>query len=209
MQNPLQAKDASISPLKHSESVKQYESRTDIEIWKAFNKGNEAAFNYIYRIYAPALFQYGGQFSRNETLLQDCMQNIFIDLRRKRGHLTEVNNIKSYLFKTMQREVIRSIKCEKRTSFSSCEHDEQIFPIEICHETKIIQQEFEMERKEMVKAAMEKLTVRQRQAILLLYEEGMSFKEITEVMEFNEIKSARKIIYRALASLKTLIKNKE
>ncbi|GEO21654.1 RNA polymerase sigma factor [Cyclobacterium qasimii] len=208
MQNPLLTKDASISPLKHSKSVKQYESRTDMDIWSAFNKGNETAFNYIYRIYAPALFQYGGQFSKDEAMLQDCIQNIFIELRRKRGHLAEVNNIRAYLYKTMQREVVRCINREKRTSYTTCELDEGIFPIEICHETKLIQQEYEMERKEMIVAAMNQLSARQRQAILLLYEEGMNFKEITEVMEFSEVKSARKIIYRALASLKVLIKNK-
>ena len=53
------------------------------------------------------------------------------------------------------------------------------------------------------------MTVRQRQAILLLYEEGMGYKEISEVMELNEVKSARKIIYRALASLRILLKDRK
>ncbi|WP_339923411.1 sigma-70 family RNA polymerase sigma factor [uncultured Cyclobacterium sp.] len=209
MINSKHTKNAEISTLKHDNSIKQYESRTDMDIWSAFNKGNEAAFNYIYRVYAPSLFQYGGQFSKDEAILQDCIQNIFIELRRKRGHLTEVSNIRAYLYKTMQREVVRMIKREKRTSILSCGLDERIFPIEICHETKLIQQEYEIERKEIIVSAMNQLSPRQRQAILLLYEEGMNFKEIKEVMEFSEVKSARKIIYRALASLKVIIKNKQ
>lgn len=206
MPNPKYNQYAAISSLKHSGCIKQYENRTDQEIWKAFSKGNEAAFNYIYRIYAPALFQYGGQFSKDEANLQDCIQNIFIDLRRKRGSLSEVNSIRAYLFKTMQREVIRSINREKGSVYSTRELDERFFPIEVCHETKLIQQEYDQEKKKRIETAMNQLTVRQRQAVLLLYEEGMSYKEIAEVMEFNEVKSARKIIYRALASLKVLIK---
>lgn len=209
MSNPEYTTRASISSLKHSEWIKKYENRPDQDIWMAFNKGDETAFNYIYRIYASALFQYGGQFSKDKPLLQDCIQNIFIDLRRKRGNLSEVHSIRAYLFKIMQREVIRSINREKGSAYSARELDERFFPIEVCHETKLIQEEYNLEKKERIEAAMNQLTVRQRQAILLLYEEGMGYKEIAEVMGLNQAKSARKIIYRALAALKTLIKNKE
>lgn len=204
---PKYTEHADILPLKHSESIKQYENKPDQDIWRAFNKGNETAFNYIYRSYAAVLFQYGAQFSKDEHILQDCIQNIFIDLRRKRGSLSDVQSIKAYLFKTMQREVIRSINREKSAAYSSRILDDQFFAIEVSHETKLIQDEYDAEKKQMIESAMNQLTVRQRQAILLLYEEGMSYKEVAEVMELNEVKSARKIVYRALASLKVLISN--
>ena len=205
MPNPKYAQHADILPLKHSESIKQYENKPDQDIWRAFNKGNEMAFNFIYRTYASMLLQYGAQFSRDEYILQDCIQNIFIDLRRKRGRLSEVQSIKAYLFKILQREVIRSINREKGSNYSTKGLDDNFFLVEVSHETKLIQDEYDEEKKQMIEAAMNQLTVRQRQAILLLYEEGMSYNEIAEVMELNEVKSARKIVYRALASLKVLI----
>ena len=208
MPSPKYAQHADILPLKHAESIKQYENKPDQDIWRAFNRGNETAFNYIYRSYASALFKYGTQFSKDEHILQDCIQNIFIGLRRKRGSLNEVQSIKAYLFKMMQREVIRCINREKNTMYSSRGLDEGFFPIEVSHETKLIQDEYDAEKKQLIEAALNQLTVRQRQAILLLYEEGMSYKEVAEVMELNEVKSARKIVYRALASLKVLISNK-
>ncbi|MEX2594494.1 MAG: sigma-70 family RNA polymerase sigma factor [Anditalea sp.] len=204
-----QPKHADILPLKHPDSIKQYEDKPDLDIWRAFNKGDELAFNYIYRMYATVMFQFGAQISKDEHILQDCIQNIFIDLRRKRGSLSEVQSIKAYLFKILQRELIRKINREKGTSYSSQDLNERFFPIEVSHETKLIQHEFDREKKQLVEGALNQLTVRQRQAILLLYEEGMSYREIAEVMELNEVKSARKIIYRALASLKTLLKNKD
>ena len=206
MPNPKYTQHADILPLKHSESIKQYENKPDQDIWRAFNKGNEMAFNFIYRTYASMLLQYGAQFSRDEYILQDCIQNIFIDLRRKRGRLSEVQSIKAYLFKILQREVIRSINREKGSNYSTKGLDDNFFLVEVSHETKLIQDEYDEEKKQMIEAAMKQLTVRQRQAILLLYEEGMSYNEIAEVMELNEVKSARKIVYRALASLKVLIR---
>jgi len=195
-------------PLNHVESAKQYENKTDQDVWRAFNKGNEAAFNYIYRAYAGLLYQYGTQFSKDEYVLQECIQNIFIGLRRRRGYLSDIQSIKAYLFKSLQREVRRYINQERDSIYSARVLDEHLFPIEVSHETKLIQDEYDAEKKRMIEQAMNQLTVRQRQAILLLYEEGMSYKEIAEVMELNEVKSARKIIYRALASLKNLIHNK-
>lgn len=194
-----------IYPLGHSESIKVYESKSDSDIWNAFNKGDENAFNYIYRMYVAILFKYGCQMYKDQNHIQDCIQNIFIDLRRKRGNLSEVQSIKAYLLKILYRELIRKTNKGKETVNPSPEKMSQSFSIEFSQEKKIIDLENQEEKSYRIQTALNKLTCRQRQAILLLYEEGMSYKEITVAMELNEVKSARKVIYRALATLKSLL----
>ncbi len=51
----------------HSESIRIYESKPDSDIWKAFNGGDELAFNYIYRIYVTVLFKYGCQLCKDQS----------------------------------------------------------------------------------------------------------------------------------------------
>jgi len=99
-QNPKLPKNehSTIYPLGYSESIKVYESKPNVDVWNAFNSGDEIAFNYIYRMYVTVLFKYGCQMCKNQYHIQDCIQNIFIDLRRKRGQLNEVQSIKAYLF---------------------------------------------------------------------------------------------------------------
>lgn len=194
-----------IYPLGHSESIKVYESKSDLDIWNAFNNGDENAFNFIYRMYVSVLFKYGCQMYKDHNHIQDCIQNIFIDLRRKRGNLSEVQTIKAYLFKILYRELIRKTNKGKETVSKSPEKMSQYFSIEFSQETKIIQLENQEEKSHRIQTALNKLTCRQRQAILLLYEEGMTYKEITVAMDLNEVKSARKVIYRALATLKSLL----
>jgi RNA polymerase sigma factor (sigma-70 family) len=194
-----------IYPLGHSESIKVYESKSDSDIWNAFNKGDENAFNYIYRMYVAIMFKYGCQMCKDQNHIQDCIQNIFIDLRRKRGNLSEVQGIKTYLFKILYRELIRKTNKGKETVKASPEKISQSFSIEFSQETKIIDLENQEEKSHRIQTALNKLTCRQRQAILLLYEEGMSYKEITVAMELNEVKSARKVIYRALSTLKSIL----
>lgn len=194
-----------IYPLGHSESIKVYESKSDLDIWNAFNNGDENAFNYIYRMYVTVLFKYGCQMYKDQNHIQDCIQNIFIDLRRKRGNLSEVQTIKAYLFKILYRELIRKTNKAKETAIPNPEKMKQYFSIEFSQETKIIQVESQEEKSYRIQTALNKLTCRQRQAILLLYEEGMTYKEISVAMDLNEVKSARKVIYRALATLKSLL----
>ncbi len=195
-----------VLPLNQNASLQQFESKTDEEVWDAFDKGNELAFNFIYRVHVKGMFRYGSQITRDTGLIKDCVQNIFIQLRDKRGGLSIVSNIKGYLFKSLQREIIRNLSKAKGIDKNSFEQNEFFFPITLSHESILIQREKEEEKRGLVRQALNQLTSRQRQAILLLYEEGMSYKEIAETMEFSEVKSARKIIYRALSTLKCVLK---
>jgi len=199
---------STIYPLDHSESIKVYETKSDVDIWNAFNSGDEIAFNYIYRMYVTVLFKYGCQMCKDKYHVQDCIQNVFIDLRRKRGQLNEVQNTKAYLFKILYRELIRKSNKSKEEVHQYPEKIGKNFFIEFSQETKLIQQEIQQEKIEIIKIAINKLTCRQRQAILLLYKEGMTYTEISIAMDFSEVKSARKVIYRALATMKTLLQTK-
>jgi RNA polymerase sigma-70 factor (ECF subfamily) len=194
--------------LDHSESTKVYENKLDVDVWIAFDSGDEIAFNYIYRMYVTVLIKYGCQMCKDQNHLQDCIQNIFIDLRRKRGQLNEVQSIKAYLFKILYRELIRKSNKSKETVYQYSEKIHKNFSIEFSQETILIQQENSQEKLERIQSAINKLTCRQRQAILLFYEEGMTYKEISIAMEFSEVKSARKVIYRALATMKILLQTK-
>lgn len=183
-----------------------YEGKTDREIWKDFNNGDEMAFNYIYRLNIENMFNYGTQITNDHLLVQDTIQNIFIILRKKRGGLSEVKSIKAYLFKILQRKLIKEItKSNGKNKILADVMEESLFTIEVSHETKLIQRENVSEQNDKIQSAIDKLTPKQRQAILLLYQEGMSYSEVAEVMELRKVKSARKIVYRALSSLKEFL----
>lgn len=204
--NPKKTISTARISLYNKEVVKIFESKSDLEVWNSFNKGDEMAFNYLYRTYAGVLFQFGCQFSKDQMLVQDSIQNLFISLRKKRGSLSEVSNIKGYLLRSIQREVLRNGKNASSKMLVDDSQMDSFFQIELSPETSFIQRESENQRKIQLQEALKKLTTKQRQAILLFYEEELSYKEIAQVMDFNEVKSARKLIYRALSSLKEFIK---
>ena len=194
---------------KFSDLIKIYEKKNDSEIWEAFNQGHEPAFNYIYRNFITCMFNYGCQITHKENIVQDCIQNLFINLRNKRGSLSQVSCIKAYLFKILHRDIIYRLGKEKKLQYLDIENIENSFLIEVSCETKIIEVEFKDEMKNKLEEAMNNLTTKQRHALLLLYEEGLSYSQIAEILDFSEVKTARKLIYRAISNLKKMLQKEE
>lgn len=197
--------DESLMIRHHKQVNVVYTEISDAEIWKSFRNGDELAFNYIYRKYTPELYNYGFQISGNEPMTKDCIQMMFISLRRKRERLGDVQSIKSYLFKILYRDLLKMMREKSNLLFKSVDNFEKEFPVEVSHETKLINEEVSRERKQLLEEAINQLPSRQRQALLLFYREEFSYKQLCELMDFKDVRSARKVVYRAIASLKEKI----
>ncbi|WPR76586.1 RNA polymerase sigma factor [Algoriphagus sp. NG3] len=197
--------------MQHSQVMVVYTEKSDREVWTSFKNGDEAAFNYIYRKYVADLYNYGMQICKQEDLIRDCLQKMFVDLRKNQAKLGDVQRIKGYLFTVFHRELVRFLKKEKKyhSALISIESEEDSFFIETSHETKLIDEEFALEQKVEISKALNQLSPRQRQAIIMLYQEELSYKEIADIMNFNEVKTARTLVYRAMEKLKEIFEVKK
>jgi RNA polymerase sigma factor (sigma-70 family) len=75
--------------------------------------------------------------------------------------------------------------------------------IEVSHETKLISQEFNEGLRMRLDNAVNQLPAKQRQALLLLYQEELSYREIAQVMNFSDVKTARTLVYKAISNVKS------
>ncbi|AWW32891.1 sigma-70 family RNA polymerase sigma factor [Echinicola strongylocentroti] len=191
--------------MKHSKIMIVYADKSDFEVWSSFKNGDETAFNYIYRKHAAELYNYGMQVCQQNEWVLDCLQAMFVDVRRKRMRLGDVHSIKGYLFTVFHRELFKLIRKKRKDEFVSLENSTDQFLIEASHETKLIDQELVGERKKELEEALNQLTKRERQAILLLYQEELSYREIADLMAFKEVKTARSLVYKAMAKLKEIV----
>ena len=66
---------------------------------------------------------------------------------------------------------------------------------------EIISHEDQEHLKERVRHLLEALTPRQREAVYLRYMHNMSYKEISQLLQMDQI-SARKLVYRAINSMR-------
>jgi RNA polymerase sigma-70 factor (ECF subfamily) len=110
------AKTSTLLYMQHSQVMVVYTGKSDREVWGSFKNGDETAFNYIYRKHVAELFNYGMQIIQDDELVRDCLQGMFIDLRKRRAKLGDVQRIKGYLFTVFHRKLFKQLKRKQKAN---------------------------------------------------------------------------------------------
>lgn len=176
------------------------QGRSDTEVWNLFRSGSEAAFEFIYQQYFDKLYNYGCQFTQDHALVEDVLQELFMELRRRCSHLSETDNILPYLYSAFRRKLIRARN--KQSRFKSMDQQQSFSIVSATAEEAIIDRETEAEARMKLKKGITGLSERHREIIFLFYYENLSYEEIQQIQGFDNIKSARNLLYKALQSLR-------
>lgn len=200
-----------IDPVKDEKKAlvqNSFDEMTDMQLWKTFRDGQDGALSFIYRTHVDMLFNFGCQLTGDRELVKDSIQDLFINLKRSKGHNTEITSIKSYLYKSLFRLIHKGNKSFKNL-FSVNKLKESDFSISIPIETKLIEGEVITKRINYVKTELNRLSLKQRQALIHYFYDGFTYGEIAEIMEMKSGDAVRMLIYRGLDKIKEkLIKHK-
>ncbi len=169
-------------------------------IWESFLTGDQEAFAYLYNINVEMLYRYGTKLSKDESLVKDAIQEVFLDLYLKRKtNKTKPENLPFYLLLAMKRNLIKKLKLNRKLADESeCELQ---FEPEYSIEKVIIDDEEEAELNHRIIDVLTKLPSRQREALYLRFNRSMEYCEIAQVLNIS-IESVRKQVYRALTSIR-------
>ncbi|GAB6283156.1 MAG: sigma-70 family RNA polymerase sigma factor [Ignavibacterium sp.] len=186
-------------------SLENKEHKDDLqELWIKAQSGNQWAFDELFRMIFPSLYEYGYKFIPDEVLVKDAIQDIFIYIWLHLKSLRKIKSIKAYLFISLRNRMLKLQKKHKiwlrydklnaKQSFS------ELFDIE----NFLIQSEIENLNKVKIKNAIEQLSKRQREAIYLKFYEEMDNDEISQIMNIN-VQSVYNIISEAIKILKNIL----
>lgn len=185
------------------EKSKDNSGINEFEIWRDFKKGKESAFILIYKLYFNMLVSYGRQFTSDKEIIKDAVQDLFIDLRKKRKKLPPLRySIKFYLFKFLKNNMLQYLRNEKRIEKYRNKYMANRPTVDESKEFRIIQTQEHADLIRRLKMALKKLTRRQREALFYLYYNNLSYVEVQKLMRLKTVKSARNLIYSAIKSLK-------
>jgi RNA polymerase sigma factor (sigma-70 family) len=180
------------------------QAEIDQHIWKSFKDGNRKALDYIFEKYVRVLFSYGSRITKDQNLVEDCIQDIFVELWKRRSALSDTDNIKFYLFKSLRRNIGRRSLSDRRHTINILQsYREEVFEYSI--ESSIIQEQTSLDQKNHLNLAISKLTKRQQEAIYLKFHELLSYEQLAVVLEI-DVKSAYKLIGKAIDSLRSTVK---
>ncbi|WP_319590052.1 sigma-70 family RNA polymerase sigma factor [uncultured Draconibacterium sp.] len=183
----------------------KYNGKNLLELeWNAFLTGNKESFAYFYNLHIDALFQYGNKIMADEDSVKDAIQEVFLDLYLKRNtNSADPYRLKFYLLLALKRNLIKRLKKERRFTETTDEID---FVPEYSIETRIIDKEQEEEVNRRVSKLLSQLPAKQKEAIYLRYNQSLEYTEVAQVLNIS-VESARKQIYRALKSVKEILKS--
>jgi RNA polymerase sigma factor (sigma-70 family) len=171
---------------------------SDVEIWNLFRSGSDSAFDYIYQTYFDKLYNYGCQFTQDQSLVEDSLQDLFIELKLRCGHLSQTDKILPYLYSAFRRKIIRFRA--KQSRFKALD-SEDLFPIIAGADEFIINNEEERANHLRLQKALDELPENYREIIYLFYYENLSYEEIRSIQGFINVKSARNLLYKAVNTL--------
>ncbi|RQP18677.1 MAG: sigma-70 family RNA polymerase sigma factor [Parapedobacter sp.] len=168
--------------------------------WGAFVAGDQRVFECVYDTFFDPLYNYGRNYTDEEELVEDAIQELFVRFWKNRANLTMPASLRNYLFKAFRNHLRDRIKASGR--YVTADFDER-YPFEVvisAEETRIASEMDEAMRTRLTKA-MEQLTARQKEAIFLRFYEGFSYEEIAHTMEIT-VKATYKLMARSIEAMR-------
>lgn len=180
------------------------QTSSESRVWIEFLRGSDEAVAGLYNLYANKLFNYGHQFTKNEELVLDAVQDVFLNLIRTRDKLNIATSVKFYLYASFRRTLVRQIKRSRKLVLHE-DMESENFQITVDLNYLSVNTTYNSDEKKIIEHFCNKLPSRQREAIVLHYFEDLNYSEIAKTMNFLNSKSARTLVYRALDSLSKLL----
>jgi RNA polymerase sigma factor (sigma-70 family) len=173
---------------------------TEQKNWLAFQQGNEEAYANIYTSNFSHLFRYGKKFTQNVELIEDCIQDLFVNLWKSRENLSIPDSVRNYLYKSLRFSIFKRLKVQEDTSLDDILPDEYHYETTAPQETFLISEIDELEKKAKIEKALLVLSKRQREAIFLKFYNELSYQEIGELMQIS-VQAVYNLISKSLLQL--------
>ena len=167
-------------------------SDTDIVLLQGLYNGDEVCFTAIFNRYWKELFYQAEAILGEELLSQDCVQEVFLSLWRRRTEV-EIDHLQSYLKKAIRFQCLSMMRAKKVRV--ECLNRISKITVDFVTEQPGLFKELDG----LFKDVLSSLPDDQREIFQLVREEGLSYKEIAERKSIS-IKTVEK---KMSSSLKT------
>ncbi|MDD4437460.1 MAG: sigma-70 family RNA polymerase sigma factor [Tissierellia bacterium] len=151
--------------------------------------GDEDLLAFMYKTYAGNLYAYGLSFHSGIGIIEDAIHDVFIDIYTNKKRFSGIFNLQQYL-RTAFRHRLLFLLQRSRRYVDNLNDISDLFAEENSQEVWIETEE-EDDKKKLVHNLLSGLTQHQREAIHLRFIEGLSYEEISEIMQikFNSVKT--------------------
>lgn len=156
---------------------------SDAALVVAVGRYDERALQELHRRHAPAVFGLARRVLGDRAAAEDVLQEVFVQLWREPGRFDpERGSLRSYLLRITHNRAVDRVRADtargRREDRHERERPEEVGDVE--------REAWELIRTEQVKAAIAELSPGERDAILLAYYDGLTYREVARVLDLPE-----------------------
>jgi RNA polymerase sigma-70 factor (ECF subfamily) len=162
----------------------KYSSLTDEALMIALSKGDKMAFNELYQRYSGQLLGYFmNMLWRDKEKAEDFVHDLFAKIIRNPDYFDVNRSFKTWLFSVasnMCKNEYKKIEVRKNTSNGVEDYRN------VSSNNNVLNEVQDVQFKEAFEETLETLDEKHREVFTLRHFDGLSMKEIAEIMEINE-----------------------
>jgi RNA polymerase sigma factor (sigma-70 family) len=168
--------------------------------WSRFKNGDLKALEYIYKLHVKSLINYGLKITSDLNLIQDSIQDLFVELWKNRQNLTDTTHPKFYLFRALRNKLSRALSKQSFVGQGKLQLSSDSLLTEYI-ELEMMAKEQEMQIRGNLQQLIGKLPERQQEAIYLRFYHNIPYEVIASLMNMN-YQSVLNLVQRALKTLR-------
>lgn len=182
--------------------MKESHEISQAEIWNQFiSDGNEKSLSWIYAENYDLLYDYGKRITTDDQIVEDAIQDVFINIIKYRKSIGYVKNIKGYLVSSFRRQLLLDMEKQKKMVFSE-QLPENFFDFFSSPEQDAHEHENTELMYQAVRECVDSLTNKQKEILYLRFESGISYEDMAEMLDIS-VDSCYKSIYRTIKALRS------
>lgn len=181
--------------------LKPYKNKTDTELIRLLENKDLKAFDVLVTRYQKPIYRFAFYFLKDQYEAEDVTQEVLLKLFTNRdGRVKAKSNLKSYLFKITKNSCIDRLR-KKRPDLM------EKLPEKVYHKTPF-KQLHHAELRKAISEIIDRLPKKQQTAVYLFHEEGLTYKEISEIMDLS-VNGVDSLISRARKRFRAAYQKKE
>lgn len=173
-----------------------------MDLWDNVQLGCRRSFEILYNDNFEHLFRLGLTITTSEKLVEDCIQDLFLTLWRKRNTIKINSSIKYYLFVSLRRSLMKTLKVERK--FTTLD----VFEISPSIQKKLTTNMFARQNSDKtLKKAIGMMSKRQQEIIYLRFYASLPHEEISQIMGIT-IRATHNLLSKSISFLRKVHREK-
>lgn len=183
--------------------MKEYCLKSEKELLQRLQQSDQEALALLMKMYYDDLYNYAARFTKDDGLIKDCIQEVFISLWQRRETVSAILSPKYYFLRAIKNKVLKSLHKNSRKVTSAYLQEEYDFFHEFSIERIIIEKQISEEKAERLRKTLSLLSKRQVEIIYLKYYQYLDHGQIAELMNISR-QSVYNLLHEAIHKLRGL-----